>query len=145
MAGTDSGAPFRRIEELEQENEVLRERLEEAEEDIDWCLRPAPSGSACSCPPAVPPVPPVPPECRRPDRSAVARLIVEIFISRRQAVDPLRHHLEKGVLHQVLIPAVEKTGCQPRQQIQPLVGLAEQECPAAGTDRASVKTGDDFT
>jgi hypothetical protein len=30
MAGKDSGAPFQRIEELEQENEVLRERLEEA-------------------------------------------------------------------------------------------------------------------
>ncbi|MBZ5728018.1 MAG: transposase [Acidobacteriia bacterium] len=39
MAGTDSGAPFRRIEELEQENEVLRERLEEAEEDIDRLRR----------------------------------------------------------------------------------------------------------
>jgi hypothetical protein len=35
MAGTDSGAPFQRIEELEQENEVLRERLEQAEEDIE--------------------------------------------------------------------------------------------------------------
>ena len=34
MAGTDSGKPFQRIEELEQENEVLRERLEQAEEDI---------------------------------------------------------------------------------------------------------------
>src|ERR1039457_3809156 len=35
MAGTDSGAPFQRIEALEQENEVLRERLEQAEEDIE--------------------------------------------------------------------------------------------------------------
>ena len=35
MADTDSGAPLQRIEELEQENEVLRERLEEAEEDIE--------------------------------------------------------------------------------------------------------------
>src|ERR1039457_6159054 len=35
MAGTDSGAPFPRIEELEQENEGLRERLEKAEEDIE--------------------------------------------------------------------------------------------------------------
>ena len=39
MAGTESGAPFQRIEELEQENEVLRERLEEAEEDIERLRR----------------------------------------------------------------------------------------------------------
>lgn len=39
MADTDSGAPFQRIEELEQENEGLRERLEQAEEDIDRLRR----------------------------------------------------------------------------------------------------------
>src|SRR5271165_7077209 len=39
MAGTDSGAPFQRIEELQQENEVLRERLEQAEEDIERLRR----------------------------------------------------------------------------------------------------------
>ena len=39
MAGTDSGAPFQRIEELEQENEGLRERLEQAEEDIERLRR----------------------------------------------------------------------------------------------------------
>lgn len=39
MAGTDSGAPFQRIEELEQENEVLRKRLEQAEEDLERLRR----------------------------------------------------------------------------------------------------------
>ena len=39
MAGTDSGAPFRRIEELEQENEDLRERLEQADEEIERLRR----------------------------------------------------------------------------------------------------------
>ena len=39
MAGTDPGAPFQRIEELEQENEVLRERLEQAEDDIERLRR----------------------------------------------------------------------------------------------------------
>jgi hypothetical protein len=33
MADKDSGTPFQRIEKLEQENEVLRERLDQAEED----------------------------------------------------------------------------------------------------------------
>lgn len=39
MADTDSGAPSQRIEELQQENEVLRERLEQAEEDIERLRR----------------------------------------------------------------------------------------------------------
>lgn len=39
MAGTDCDTPFQRIEELEQENEVLRERLEEAQEDIERLRR----------------------------------------------------------------------------------------------------------
>jgi transposase len=39
MADTDSGAPFQRIEELEQENGVLRERLEQAEEDRERLRR----------------------------------------------------------------------------------------------------------
>jgi transposase len=39
MAGTESGAPFQRIEELKQENEVLRERLEQSEEDNERLRR----------------------------------------------------------------------------------------------------------
>src|ERR1039457_1197951 len=39
MAGTDPGAPFQRIEELKQENEVLRDRLQQAEEDLDRLRR----------------------------------------------------------------------------------------------------------
>ncbi len=39
MAGKESGAPFQRIEELEQENEVLRDRVEQAEEEIDRLRR----------------------------------------------------------------------------------------------------------
>src|SRR5258708_7611240 len=39
MANTDPGARFPRIEELEQENEGLRERLEQAEEDIERLRR----------------------------------------------------------------------------------------------------------
>ena len=39
MAGTDSSAAFQRIEELEKENEVLRERLEQVDEDIERLRR----------------------------------------------------------------------------------------------------------
>src|ERR1017187_5042330 len=39
MAGKDSGVPFQRIEELEQEHEVRRERLEQAEDDNERLRR----------------------------------------------------------------------------------------------------------
>jgi hypothetical protein len=39
MAGKESGAPFQRIEELQQENEVLRDRVEEAEGEIERLRR----------------------------------------------------------------------------------------------------------
>jgi hypothetical protein len=38
MAGTDSDAPLQRIQELEEENQDLQERLEQGDEDND-CLR----------------------------------------------------------------------------------------------------------
>ena len=39
MAGKEAGAPFQRIEELEQENGVLRDHLERAEEDNERLRR----------------------------------------------------------------------------------------------------------
>jgi len=39
MADTESGAPFQRIEELQQENEVLRDRVERAEGEIERLRR----------------------------------------------------------------------------------------------------------
>jgi len=39
MADIDSGAPFQRIEELEQENEVLRQRLEDADGEVERLRR----------------------------------------------------------------------------------------------------------
>ena len=35
MTGTDAGAPFHRIEELEQENELLRERLRQKQAELE--------------------------------------------------------------------------------------------------------------
>ena len=48
------------------------------------------------------------------------------------------------MLNLLLIPAVQKTLRQARQQIQALVGLAQQQCPAVGTDRAPVESGHDL-
>src|ERR1700691_6095854 len=49
------------------------------------------------------------------------------------------------MLDLLLMPAVQKTLCQPRQQIQALVGLAQQKGSPIGTDRTSVKTGHNLT
>jgi hypothetical protein len=48
------------------------------------------------------------------------------------------------MLHLLLIPAIQKTLRQPRQQIQALVGLAQQKRSPIGTDGAPVKTGQDL-
>jgi hypothetical protein len=42
------------------------------------------------------------------------------------------------------IATVEKALRQARQQIQLLVGLAQEQCPTIRTDRASIKTGYDL-
>ena len=45
----------------------------------------------------------------------------------------------------LLIPAVEKTLRHPGQQIEALVGLAQQQRATIGTDCAPVETGHDLT
>ena len=71
-------------------------------------------------------------------------VIVEVFIAQGQAVDSLREHLQDRMIDHVLIPAVEEALCQARQQVEALVGLAQQERAAVGTDRSAVETGHDF-
>jgi hypothetical protein len=48
------------------------------------------------------------------------------------------------VLHQRLIPAVQKTLPKPRQQVEPPVHLAQQKRSSVGTDRPAIETGYDF-
>src|SRR2546426_5248761 len=48
------------------------------------------------------------------------------------------------MLDLLLIPAVEKTLRQPRQHIQALVCLVQQQRPAIRTDRAPVQPGHDL-
>ena len=49
------------------------------------------------------------------------------------------------MLDPLLTPSVEETIRQPRQQIQALVGLAQQQGATIGTDRAPIKPGHDLT
>lgn len=69
---------------------------------------------------------------------------VAVFLSECHAVDPLREHLQNGMLYVLLLPAIEEALCQARQQIQPLIGLPQQQRAAIGTDRAAIKSPDDF-
>src|SRR5258708_1893599 len=86
------------------------------------------------------------PSCQNAENRVLPQLlvVVEILIAQRQTVDPLGEHLENRVLDLVLIPAVEKTFRQARQQIQALVGLSQQECPAIGTYRSAVESRHDL-
>jgi hypothetical protein len=72
-------------------------------------------------------------------------VIVEIFIAKSKSVNPLRNHLGNRVFDQRLIPTVQKTLSETRQQVEPLIHLAQQKRSAIGTDRPAVKTGHDFT
>ena len=69
---------------------------------------------------------------------------VPILLAQRQTINPLREHLQNRMLHLLLIPPVQKTICQSRQQIHPPVNLAQEESAAVGADRAAVKTGHDL-
>ncbi len=54
-------------------------------------------------------------------------MIVEILVAQRQPVHPLRHQFPHAVRDQPGVAVVLETGPQSRQQIQPLVRLAQQQ------------------
>jgi hypothetical protein len=66
-------------------------------------------------------------------------VIVDVFVTQRQPIDSLREHLLNRVLDQILIPPVQKTLCQPRQQLQTFVGLTPpSELIAPPSKRATI-------
>jgi hypothetical protein len=71
-------------------------------------------------------------------------LIIEVFVAQGQAVNPLRQHLLNRVLHLGLLSTVQETLRQARQQIQALVGFAQQQGAAVGTDGSPIEAGHDF-
>ena len=66
-------------------------------------------------------------------------VIVEVFVSQRQRVDPLRDQLSHPVFDAPRIAAVLETGRQARQQVDALVHLAQQQRAAIGADHPAVK------
>jgi hypothetical protein len=56
-------------------------------------------------------------------------VVVEILVAQRQSVDALRQHLPKLVFHLLLMASVAETTRQPPQQVDPPVGLPQQQRP----------------
>ena len=81
------------------------------------------------------------PPSQHPEQRVLAQLlmIVQVFIAQSQPVHPLRNHLQNGMFHSILLAAVQETMRESRQQIQPLIGLPQQQRASVGTDRAAVK------
>src|SRR3954463_3791543 len=68
-------------------------------------------------------------------------VIIDVFITERQTIDPLCQHLPDGMLDPMLLPPIEKTGGEPRQQVQALFSLPQQQTPGIGGDRPAIKAG----
>src|SRR5918995_6368189 len=68
-------------------------------------------------------------------------MVVQVFIAQSEPVHSLRNHLQSGMLDAILLAAVQETLRESFQQIQPLVGLPQQQRASIGTDRAAVESG----
>src|ERR1700737_1916332 len=72
-------------------------------------------------------------------------MIVEVFVSQRQTIDPLCQHLLQPMLNAFRIPSVLKTSHQPSQQSNLAVRLAQQEPPTIGGQTLVLKLGNYFS
>ncbi len=54
-------------------------------------------------------------------------VVVEILVSQRQRVDSLPDHLFYAALNPFLVPAIDETPAEPRQQVHLRVGFPQQQ------------------
>ena len=54
-------------------------------------------------------------------------MIVQVLVAERQRTNTLRHHFRHRMPHQPGVAAIEKTFCQPGQQIQTSVRFPQQQ------------------
>ena len=72
-------------------------------------------------------------------------MIIEVFVTQSQAVEPLGHQLLDRVIGITQIAPVSEAGRQRSRQSQALINLAQQQnAPVAG-ERAAGKIGDYFS
>jgi hypothetical protein len=68
-------------------------------------------------------------------------VIVEIFITEGQAVDPLRHQLFHGVFNEIRIPVVPEAGRKLAHDADALLYFSQQQPAPFGGDRPAVELG----
>jgi len=68
-------------------------------------------------------------------------MIIEIFITEGQAVDPLCYQLLNGVLNEIRIPVVPEAGCKLAHDPDTLLDLAQQQAATLGGDGSAVELG----
>jgi len=68
-------------------------------------------------------------------------VIIEIFITEGQAIDPLRHQLLHGVCNEIRIPVVPEAGRKLAHDPDALLYFSQQESAAFGGDDPAVELG----
>ena len=71
-------------------------------------------------------------------------MIVQIFVTQRQPIYPLRQHLFDSMLNPGYIPTIDETFCKTRQQLQPSIGFSQQQTTRIGSLQPSIEPGHDL-
>src|SRR4051794_16245807 len=72
-------------------------------------------------------------------------MIIDVFVTESQTIDPLRQHLPDRVLDPIRLPSVKKTRGESRQQVQLFLRFPQQQCAAIGGDTPTIETGHNLT
>jgi len=72
-------------------------------------------------------------------------MVVDIFVSKAQPIDPLREHLSYAVIHEPLIAMVTKTCSELVEDAVPEIYLAQQQCSGVRSNGTTVKISHDIS
>jgi len=72
-------------------------------------------------------------------------VIVEVFITQRQPIEPLGQQLLERVIDKTLIAGIDKASRQRAGQTQAVINLAQEQDAAVAGERAAGKIGHDLT
>jgi len=71
-------------------------------------------------------------------------MIVQIFVSQGQTIDPLGHHLLHRVFDKLRIPIIGEAGGKLAENPDPFLDLPQQQTTAVAGDRSTVKLRPDL-
>jgi hypothetical protein len=72
-------------------------------------------------------------------------VIIEIFITESQAVDPLRYQLLNAGLNEIRIPVIPEAGRKLAHDPDALLNLSQQQPTAFGSDGSAVELGSNLS